>query len=56
LALIANDLAEEEIERLDPGRTLVDAVDLGVAQVLPDRIVIGVARPPNTCNDRASNS
>ena len=43
-AAIATDLAEEQIERLDVGRALVERVDLLVAQVLLDRIVRAVAR------------
>ena len=45
LALVADDLAEEEVEALDRGRALVEGVDLGVADVLLDRVVLQEARP-----------
>ena len=44
LAAIANDLAEEEVQRLDRGGALVQGVDLGVADVLLDRVVLQEAR------------
>ena len=44
LAPVAHDLAEEEVERLDRGGALVERVDLGVADVLLDRIVLQEAR------------
>ena len=39
-ALVARDLAEEEVLRLDRGGAFVERVDLGVADVLLDRIVL----------------
>ena len=38
--LVADDLAEEEVLRLDGGGALVQRVDLGVADVLLDRVVL----------------
>ena len=43
-ALVAGDLAEEEVLRLDRGGALVEGVDLGVADVLLDRVVLQEAR------------
>ena len=43
-ALVAGDLAEEEVLRLDRGGAFVEAVDLGVADVLLDRVVLQEAR------------
>ena len=40
LALVADDLAEEEVLRLDGRRALVQRVDLRVADVLLDRVVL----------------
>jgi hypothetical protein len=39
-ALVAGDLAEEQVQRLDRRRALVERVDLGVADVLLDRVVL----------------
>src|SRR5206468_8381899 len=43
-AAVAQDLAEEEIEALNRRRALVEGVDLGVADVLLERIVLKEAR------------
>ena len=43
--LVADDLAEEEVLRLDGGGALVQRVDLGVADVLLDRVVLQEAGP-----------
>ena len=43
--LVADDLAEEEVLRLDGGGALVEGVDLGVADVLLDRVVLQEAGP-----------
>src|SRR6266496_443622 len=40
---VADDLAEEEVLALDGGRALVEGVDLGVADVLLERVVLQVA-------------
>src|SRR5687768_18295321 len=40
LALVARDLAEEEVHPLDRRGALVERVDLGVADVLLDRVVL----------------
>ena len=40
LALVLDDLAEEEVLALDRGGALVEGVDLGVADVLLDRVVL----------------
>ena len=45
LGLVADDLAEEEVQALDRGCALVESVDLGVADILLDRVVLQVARP-----------
>src|SRR5690606_40443799 len=44
LTLVAGDLAEEQVHRLDTRRSLVDRVDLGVPDVLLQGVVLGVAR------------
>jgi len=43
--LVAGDLAEEEVLRLNRGGAFVQAVDLGVADVLLDRVVLQKTRP-----------
>ena len=43
--LVADDLAEEEVLRLDGGGAFVERVDLGVADVLLDRVVLQEAGP-----------
>ena len=43
--LVADDLAEEEVHALDGGGALVEGVDLGVADVLLHRVVLGEAGP-----------
>ncbi len=43
-ALIAGDLAEEEVLRLDGGGAFVERVDLGIADVLLDRVILQEAR------------
>ena len=40
LALVLDDLAEEEVLALDRGGALVEGVDLGVADVLLDRVLL----------------
>lgn len=40
LATVADDLAEDEVQRLNCGGALVEGVDLGVANVLLDRVVL----------------
>ena len=42
--VVPDDLAEEEVQRLDGRGALVQRVDLGVADVLLDRVVLQVAR------------
>ena len=42
---VADDLAEEQVLPLDRRRALVEGVDLGVAHVLLERVVLDVARP-----------
>jgi hypothetical protein len=37
---VADDLAEEEVQALDGGRALVERVDLGVADVLLDGVLL----------------
>ena len=43
-ALVANDLAEEEVLRLDGGGAFIERVDLGIPDVLLDRVVLQEAR------------
>ena len=43
-ALVASDLAEEEVLRLNRRGAFVKRVDLGVADVLLDRVVLQEAR------------
>ena len=44
-ALVAHDLAEEEVQALDRRGALVEGVDLGVPDVLLDRVVLQEAGP-----------
>src|SRR5262249_19084668 len=44
-ALVAEDLAEEQVQALDRGGALVQAVDLGVPDVLLDRVVLEETGP-----------
>jgi hypothetical protein len=44
--LVAGDLAEEEVLRLDGGRALVERVDLRVPDVLLDGVVLRKPEPP----------
>ncbi len=43
--LVPVHLAEEQVVALDGGRALVQSVDLGVADVLLQRVVLQVTRP-----------
>ena len=43
--LVAGDLPEEQVQGLDPGRPLIDGVDLGVPDVLLQGIVLGEPGP-----------
>ena len=43
--MVADHLAEEEVQALDSGGALVEGVDLGVADVLLHRVVLEVAGP-----------
>ena len=54
-ATIANDLAEEEVLSLDRRGALVERVDLGVADVLLDRIVLQIAGAAERLQDSVSN-
>jgi hypothetical protein len=54
--LVADDLAEEEVHPLDRRGALVQGVDLGVADVLLDRVVLVKPEPPSTCSEVASSS
>ena len=44
LAVVAGDLAEDQVERLDVGRALIERVDLLVTNVLLDREVLVYSR------------
>jgi hypothetical protein len=56
LELVADHLAEEEVQTLDRRGALVEGVDLGVADVLLDRVVLQEPEPPYVCSDCASIS
>jgi hypothetical protein len=55
-ALVADDLAEQQVERLDRRRALVEGVDLRVADVLLDRVVLGEPGPAEGLQRQASSS
>ena len=44
-AVVADDLAKEEVLRLDCGGAFVEAVDFGVANVLLEGVILEKARP-----------